>query len=200
MSRRVGAYIQWDASKLSELTDIPKEMIERVGDMTPVMTVIATDDLKPNMIDHLEQGPAWPPKSKETIKRHGDTPLGVGENGGFVPTIQSAWSSKNAVAFTRAPHAHLFSGGTAEHYDQFGQQQNLFSAGATTRGRGKNKGQTLSGGHLSRAESRRRLVSGGFALMHQPPRPFDYIDDDVEERSMRRVAAFITGEPFDGAV
>jgi hypothetical protein len=185
MSRSLGAFVEFDRASLQRLAKIPEEMIDRVKDMTPVMVLIATD-LKADMISHLEthgEG-EWPQKSQATIDRHGDTPLGVGEHGGFIPTVQRSWSPRNAVAFTRAPHAHLFSGGTKRHQSTTGERVNVFNENRR---------------HVSRPESRRRLQAT-VAVEHQPPRPFDYIDEETEQRSERRLAAFLVDEEFHGSI
>lgn len=191
---RGAAYIQWDAAKLKELADIPQELIDKAKDLTPVMIVVATDDLKPDMLAHLDsQGEgSWDPKSpatKDRDKRRGvsSSQPGIGQHGGFGPTVQRSWSSRNAVAFTKAPHAHLFSLGTKQYRSAAGVRQFAYGSKAT--------------GRRSRPSTRAFLLNPNTVSgQHQPPRPFDYISDDVQERSMRRVAAFIVGDPFDGAV
>ncbi len=190
MSRRVGAFIEFDADALKRLAEIPQEMIERHEDMTLVMVEIATSDLKPDMISHLtSQGEGtWPKKAQTTVDRDkyrgvSSSQPGIGQHGGFVPTIQRGWSKRNAVAFTRAPHAHLFSGGTQQ-----------YRSGATRFIRFGSKA-----GRKSRAASR-LLPSNVQSSQHQPPRPFDYISDEAKERSTRRVAAFLVEEPFRGSI
>jgi hypothetical protein len=188
MSRRIGAFVTFDEKALQRLVDIPQEMIDRVEDMSPVMAVVATDDLKPEMLENLaSQGQgSWAPKDPDTIKRHGNTPLGVGAHGGFAPTVQRSWSKSNAVAFTRAPHAHLFEGGTKRYRT---------ASGAA------NPRWNINGRHRSRAFSRaHRLNPSALSSQHQPPRAFAYIGDPVKERASRRIAAFIVEESYRGAV
>jgi len=194
MSRSLGAFVEFDRTSLQRLAKIPEEMIDRVKDMTPVMVLIATD-LKADMISHLESHGEgeWPQKSQATIDRHGDMPLGVGEHGGFIPTVQRSWSPRNAVAFTRAPHAHLFSGGTKQHYEVSG----IGSRDVSSR---RLNVFTENRRHVSRPESRRRLLAANVHAEHQPPRPFDYIDDETEQRSERRLAAFLVDEEFHGSI
>jgi hypothetical protein len=186
MARRIGAFIEWDVRGFRELEDVPREMADRVTDLTPVMTVVATADLKPDMLDHLQtQGDGtWPAKSPNTIKRHGDTPLGVGSHGGFAPTIQRGWSKSNAVAFTRAPHAHLFGDGTQQYRTQGGARAFRWGSKA---------------GRSSRGRSR-AFMQSNLSSLHQPARFFAYINDPVQERATRRVGAFVVGDPYDGAV
>ena len=185
MARSIGAFVQFDAFALRKLTEIPEEMIARVEDLSPVMSVIATDDLKPDMLEHLStQGDGkWAPKDPDTIKRWGNRPLGIGEHGGFAPTIQRGWSKSNAVAFTRAPHAHLF---------EYGTDQYRTSGGARAFRWG-----SKAGGRQSRGKSR---AFSAMASQHQPARAFAYISDPVKERASRRVGAFIVEESYRGAV
>lgn len=187
MARRLGAFVEWDLRGFKELEDVTKAMVSRVEDLTPVMTVVATDDLKPDMVAHLEsQGEgSWAGKSPETIKRHGNRPLGVGDHGGFVPTIQRSWSRTNAVAFTRAPHAHLFSLGTKQYRSQGGARTFRWGSKA--------------GGRVSKPRSR-VFTQSHLSSEHQPPRPFDYISDPVKERATRRVGSFVVGGPYSGLV
>lgn len=197
MSRSLGAFVEFDRAALRRLAEIPEEMIDRVKDFTPVMQVIATEDLKPDMVRHLEthgEG-TWPRKSPATIERHGDTPLGIGEHGGFIPTIQRSWSPVNAVARTRAPHAHLFSLGVMYHYSVAGLPAISDRSSRTGRVNVYNENRR----HLSRGESRRRLQNT-ISDERQPPRPFDYIDEETDQRSQRRLAAFLVEEDFSGAL
>lgn len=185
MARSIGAFVQFDRSALKRLSDIPDEMIDRVEDMSPVMAVVATDDLKPDMLDHLStQGDGtWAPKDQDTIRRWGNKPLGIGRHGGFAPTIQRGWSKSNAVAFTRAPHAHLF---------EYGTEQYRSSGGARAFRWG-----SKAGGRQSRGKSR---AFSALASQHQPARPFAYISEKVKERSTNRIGAFIVEESYRGAV
>lgn len=200
MSRRIGAFVQFDESALRKLVDIPQEMIDRVEDLSPVMAVIATDDLKPEILENLatQGGGTWAPKDADTIRRWGNRPLGIGEHGGFAPTIQRGWSKSNAVAFTRAPHAHLFEFGT-DYYSVNGARAFRWSQGQGTITRGKNKGK-IRIRHKSKAASRAFGLAKPTMAQHQPARPFAYIDKDVQERSTRRLGAFIVEEAYRGTV
>lgn len=205
MSRRIGAYVQFDEDALRRLREIPEEMIDRVEDKTPVMAVIATEDLKPEMIGNLaDRGDgSWPAKDLDTIKRWGNLPLGVGQHGGFAPTIQRSWSKNNAVAFTRAPHAHLFEGGTdrwlasGEKAPRWGWREKE----SHTVTRGKTRGQETFNRRRSRADAQGRgKTKWTSAGVHQPARPFAYIGEEVRDRATRRLAAFLVEEPYRGTV
>jgi len=133
---------------------VAMEQISRIGSEEIVQRLIAGGDGD------------WPALSPATILRSGNHRIGIGEHGGFVSTIRRDFSRRNAVVFSRAPHAHLFDEGTKWHAIG-GQRVRLFNEG---------------GRHLSRGETRRRLTAQTASGFQQPPRPFMYFSDRIQAR------------------
>ena len=160
------------------LLDDLKQIGKDIDDLSPAMqrgSQLGSDDVA-QRLDRGGDG-NWPALAESTIKRHGDHKIGVGEAGGFGPTLRRDWSKKNFVVFTKEPHAHLFGEGRNVHYSTAGKKVNVFNE-RTTRVRGDSKGQTRGGGHVSKAESRKRLLDST-SVKAQPAREFMYFSEEV---------------------
>lgn len=147
-----------------------REMLERMGedinDFSPAMEKVSRIGFE-DVVQRLSRGgDEWPELSKATIRRHGPHRIGVGEHGGFIPTLRRDWSKRNAVVFTKAPHAHLFEEGTASH-----------SVGGKKVRAYKSKGK-----HVSAAATRKILATGKMTT-RQPSRPFMYFSENVKTRA-----------------
>jgi hypothetical protein len=153
----------------------------RVLDLSPVMEPISKQ-IQTELRDRLERGGDgdWPENAPSTVAKKGSSTPGVGEHGGFAPTIQRAWSARNAVALTRAPHAHLFDEGTVRHLTHSGSRVSVYSEG---------------GKHVSRAESRKRL-HGTNSRQHSPAYPFAYLSDGLQELAGDEILDFVIGERY----
>jgi hypothetical protein len=183
MSRRQGAYAEFYWPK--DLTDFVREMGDRVDDLSPVMEQISSlirDELKARLAHGGDGEAPWAPSDPDTIRKKRKAgqslDVGIGGHGGFGPFIGRSWSKRNAVALTVAPHAHLFDEGTKRHY----------SGGARVKVFGEN------GHHVSRPESRARLLSVTESRQHQPARPFAYLSDALIDLAPAMVLDFIIGE------
>lgn len=182
MSGRGNSYAAWTPSDLEPWLGA---MIARVGDLTPVMQVIsfeARDEARGRLASGSAEYP-WPPHAETTNKKWGPHPLGVGEHGGFSSGILAFFGKHNAGWKSRASHAHLFDLGTLRHYTG-GKRTNIYSSGKT-------KGRRA--GHLSRAETRRRIQTST-SLVHQPARSFAYISEELKSTAMDQVANYVLSE------
>ncbi|HXG58194.1 MAG TPA: hypothetical protein VNL91_04155 [Thermoanaerobaculia bacterium] len=169
-------------------------MIDRVEDLSVPMqriSYLASEEAKRRFRiggADVPEGP-WTPKA-ETSK-HRDKPLGTGEHGGLEKTIRPFWSYKNAGWATRAPHAHLFSGGTMRYFVR-GERVSVWSAGKGVITRGKNKGKVRSR-HRTKGKSA-ELLSKSRGRWHQPMRPFDFLSDALIERAPEIILDYVVGE------
>ena len=188
MSRRIGAYVLFDQQAFEPEVSA---MIDRVEDLKPIMRTIsymAAEDGRKQSVGN----PDWPDLDPDTIekKRREGLPLtaGVGAHGGFAPTITPFYGRRNAGWKTKAPHAHLFEGGT-KRYSVGGSQVNVWSGGKGEIKQGKNKGK-IKTKHKSKAASLALLIQAK-SEQHQPARPFGYFADGAHERYNDMIAAFV---------
>ena len=172
MSRSAGAFVVWTPSKLPEEI---QSMIDRTTDFTLVMSPISRMFMEDAQRRLSSGDPSWPAKSPATIIRWGNRPVGIGEHGGFAPTIQRFYSARNAGWKTKAPHAHLF---------EYGTQQ--YSTGPRWGSR--------RGGRVARGTSSGRDGTVHNGSQHQPARPFAFISDPMHERANDMIASWVVGE------
>jgi hypothetical protein len=175
MSRRIGAHADWTFPP--EIVGQVRAMEDRVGDLSVAMEKVSKvifEDVVDHLRSHQGEG-AWPAHAATTVERHGEHELGVGEHGGFVPTLRRDWTSHNAVAFTRAPHAHLFSGGTQQYHGANGRRVSRWGS--------------RKDGRVSRSKAK---LGGRNARIHQPGRMFDYLSQQARERATGIVVTFVS--------
>jgi hypothetical protein len=174
MSRSQGAYAHFYVD--TALDSLTRGVAQRMDDLSPVMEPISKliqDEMKARL---ARGGDGWAPFSKLTLRRPTHRGPGIGEHGGFAPTIQRSWSKRNAVGLTRAPHAHLFDEGTTRHLSKStGGRVNVFSEGRR---------------HVARPQARRRLAATR-SEVHQPERPFAYLSPALQSRASEMVIDFV---------
>jgi hypothetical protein len=160
------------------MTDEAEALLAGVTDMSTVMAEIAGDAAKEGR-QQAASNPEWPPLPPATIarkrRRGGSLVIGVGVHGGFAPTIRPFYGRMNAGWKSRAPHAHLFEGGTQAW------QRN----GMSTFRWGANKK------HRPRAQSEGRDGSKWTGSQRQPGRPFAYMTDSAHERYNELVMSYL---------
>lgn len=159
-----------------------REMGDAVVDLAPAMERVSRLGFE-EITQRLNRGGGdidWAPLAETTIERHGPHPLSIGKGGGFVPTLRRDFTKSNAVVFTKAPHAHFFDEGRSYHYVG-GKHTHVY----TTRGarvRGKSKGMTGGGKHVSKAASKKLLLASTSDKI-QPARNFMFFSDNVKNRA-----------------
>ncbi|HSY50401.1 MAG TPA: phage virion morphogenesis protein [Thermoanaerobaculia bacterium] len=175
MARRIGSYATFEPSEA--FTNDLGAMIERGGDLSPAMEQVARIGYE-DVIQRLQSGgDGWPALSPATIKRWGEHQIGVGEHGGFGPTLRRDWSKKNAVVYTRAPHAHLFGDGTLSH-SIGGKKVSVYNS---------------KRGHLSRSISKSRIAKSQ-PKEQEPARPYMYFSEQAQTRMSDTIYAHLFGE------
>jgi hypothetical protein len=173
MSRSQGAYAHFYIDP--GLEKLIRDIASREEDLSPVMAPISKL-IQEELIARLGRGgDDWEPFAKSTLRRPTHRGPGIGAHGGFASTVRRSWSKRNAVAFTQAPHAHLFDEGTARHVDRSGKRVNVYSA--------KRR-------RVSRPESRRRSASSATAT-HEPARPFAYVSPALGDRAGAMILDFL---------
>jgi hypothetical protein len=176
VARHVGAYARFEPSR-AFANDLGA-MVERTGDLSPAMERVARIGFEDVNQRLASGGEGWVRHSAATVLRHGEHQLGVGEHGGFGPTLRRDWSKKNAVVYTRAAHAHIFGDGTTSH--TIGNRKvSIYSTGRS---------------HLSRSVSKSRLAKSK-AKEQQHERPFMYFSPKATERFNEVIVAHLFGEP-----
>jgi hypothetical protein len=186
------SYAIWKPPK--ELEEMFRNTADALKDLSPAMEKVSRIGFE-EVYARLQAGGDgdWPPLATATIRRHGQHQVGVGPGGGFGPTLRRDWSKNNAVVFSRAPHAHLFEGGTQDHFS--GSYGTLpFSPGDKRRGK-----RTSLYANRSRTDTRNAIAKRSLSGQdHEPPRRFMYFSERFIERAGETILAHVF-DAFDRA-